>query len=122
MIEPRFATLRAIPDYLIDLQVYEPVGAHKARQIIFEALSRAADREDTCPTSEMLIELTALQSLSTAVYHVRQLEARGDIAVKRHQRSRVVKIVATGKSTKPSTETLPHWRARGSIHRETERA
>lgn len=122
MMEPRFTTLRAIPDYLIDLQVYEPVGAFRSRQIIFEALSRAAERDDICPTSEMLIELTALQSLSTAVYHVRQLEARGVISVRRHQRSRVVQIMATGKSTRPSTETLPHWRARGSIQREAEMA
>lgn len=119
-MEPRYATPRDIPDYLLDLQADDRVSALEARRIIFEALKRTAERGDICPTTEMLITLCNLEALSTGVYHVRQLEARGRITVVRHQRSRVVSITATGHSTQPSTETLPHWRARGSIQRAAE--
>ncbi|WP_066807160.1 hypothetical protein [Sphingomonas asaccharolytica] len=102
---------------MMDLQADHRAGPLESRRIILEAISRAAERDDICPSSEILAELTGHASLSTLVYHVRQLEAFGKISVIRYQRSRVVRVSATGKSTARSTETLPHWRARGSIHR-----
>ncbi len=112
-MEPHVGTPRAIPDYMLDLRQDERADALKARAIILEAISRAADRGDICPSGEMLNELTGHSALSTAAYQVRQLEVRGWIKVERFQRSRTVLVVATGRRTAPSRETLPHWRVRG---------
>lgn len=121
-MEPRYATPRDIPDYLLDLQADDRVSALEARRIIFEALKRTAERGDECPNFEILNELCNYSSSSSSPYQVRQLEASGKISVIRYQRSRVVEITSTGHRTKASRETLPHWRARGSIQRVAEGA
>lgn len=126
MIEPRVSTPQPVPEYLLDLQYLGPVAAQRPptpangavmRNIILAAISRAAERGETCPSNEVLGELTQL-ALATVAYHVRQLEAFRFIRIKRFQRSRVVVVTSSGRSTAPSRETLPHWRSRGSIQRQ----
>lgn len=103
--------MRPLPDYLADMVTDKRRPAREARGTIYRALFRTARRGDECPTGDMLCEITGL-SLPTTTYHVARLERDGLIRVWRHQRSRVVEIVATGERTAASRDTLPHWRQR----------
>ncbi len=103
--------MRPLPDYLADMATDTRRSAREARGTIYRALFRSARRGAECPTGDMLCEITGL-SLSVTAYHVAQLERHGLIRVWRHQRSRVVEIVATGERTAASRDTLPHWRQR----------
>lgn len=105
--------MRPLPDYLADMVTDKRRPAREARGTIYRALFRSARRGAECPTGDMLCEITGL-SLSVTTYHVAQLERHGLIRVWRHQRSRVVQIVATGERTAASRDTLPHWRERRS--------
>ncbi len=106
--------MRPLPAYLEDLIPDRRRRAREARGVIYRALYRAAKRGDECPTADMLCEITGL-SVSTTTYHVAQLERDGLIRVWRHQRSRVVQIVASGLKTASSRDPLPHWRVRESL-------
>lgn len=103
--------MRPLPSYLKDMATDTRRPAREARGTIYRALFRTAQRGEECPTGDMLCEITGL-SLSVTAYHVAQLERHGLIRVWRHQRSRVVEIVATGERTAASRDTLPHWRKR----------
>lgn len=73
-----------------------PVAAAKA---ILSCMEGAAERGEICPTNDALATLIGAASIATASRHVKELEQRGLIRVERGSRSRVVTIVATGKST-----------------------
>lgn len=115
--EPVVARVSDVPAYLLDLIAEQRRPAREARGTIYRALYRAAQRGDLCPSSEVLNELCGYSSVSMVPRWIKHLERDGLIRVWRYQRSRMVEIVATGKRTAPSTETLPHWRER-SIHRD----
>ncbi len=79
--------------------------------IILAALERAANAGQPCPSNGELASLIDRQSTSAAVEALARLSRAGRIAVQRGPASRVVTILATGKST-AGTITQTHWRDR----------
>lgn len=80
--------------------------------LILAALEQAAERGLPCPDHADLNALIACTSTSTSPTIVRRLEEKGYIVVERFQRSRQVRIVATGKMTQEPKNKAPHWRDR----------
>lgn len=68
-------------------------------QTIFEALERAAEAGDPCPGNRALADMLGYRSTSSIAALVAEIERRGLIAVERTRTSRVVTIIASGKST-----------------------
>ena len=112
---PKLPMVRDLPPYLADLAVDGRAAPGQARRLIFEAIKRAADRGEPCPTCEMFREICGFEAVSATVYHVRRLEMLKLIRVRRFNRSREVVITATGKRTAASRETLPQWRERRAL-------
>jgi hypothetical protein len=87
-----------------------------AIQATYDLLSAAAKQGRPCPNADELLDALSphgVSSPSTTVALMHVLEDRGQIEVKRYQRSRVVTILATGDSTaEPVGDTSPHWRDR----------
>lgn len=84
----------------------------QSEQIVYDALCRAADEMDFCPKNEDLAELAGFNSLGGMADLVSRLEEKGFIEVRRFQRSRQVRIVATDKWTVRPINMAPHWRNR----------
>ncbi len=79
---------------------------------ILSALTDAAARGLRCPTNEDLADMLGLRAVSSPVWLMQRLEARGAIRVERFQRERRVTIVATGQATAAVRNPAPHWRDR----------
>lgn len=76
-------------------------------QIIYDMLLNAAEHGDPCPSNAVLATAIGANSMSGPVRYVNDLVAKGYIRVARAQRSRIVTITATGKSTtKPKDKLL----------------
>lgn len=83
-----------------------------SERIVYEALVKAADACAPCPKHDDLNELIGATSTSTSPTIVKRLEEKGWVEVDRFQRTRRVRIVATGKCTALPLNTAPHWRNR----------
>lgn len=110
-VHPRTGTAVSVPEYLRDLIAKDRCNPHEARGRVYRALVRAANRGDHCPTNEMLSIIVNYESASGPVELLKRLERVGLIKVSRHQRSRQVTIINTGKKTRPCTNETPHWRS-----------
>lgn len=99
-----------VPAYLADLIFNGRCTPPQARGLIYRAFCRAANRAYPAPSNEVLSIICGYESYP--VNPINQLIRRGMIHVKRHQRSRQVKIIATGKWTAPCSDDRPHWRER----------
>jgi hypothetical protein len=99
-----------IPDYLRDLVAKDKLTPREARGTIYRALFRAANRGLPCPTGWVLAELCGYGSANGTVAPMKQLERLNMIEVQRFNRSRRVKIIATGKWTRGHANQRPHWR------------
>ncbi|WP_146037268.1 winged helix-turn-helix domain-containing protein [Novosphingobium guangzhouense] len=76
---------------------------------ILAAITKAAERGQPCPQNGELARMIGASSKSVPVNAMKRLEERGLIVVERFSMSRIVTIVATGKSTGGHPAT-PHWR------------
>lgn len=87
---------------------------HKDEErIVLQALVRAANAGQRCPTADDLLELLPhLNSVSTTVVILKRLERKGMIKVDRYQRARRVTILKSGKATAAPSSLAPHWRDR----------
>jgi len=83
----------------------------EAKEAIFDRLNLAAERGEICPIADELQEIAGVQSVSTTVALMHSLEEDKRITVERYQRSRVVTITGTGKSTATPNDMTPHWRS-----------
>ena len=101
-----------VPDYLVDLISSTRCTPSQARGLIYRALVRAANRALPAPSGEVLAVICMYDSGHGTVNPIRQLENLGLIEVRRHQRSRRVRIISTGKWTAPCSDDRPHWRER----------
>lgn len=77
--------------------------------LVFAILQKAAEKGEACPTNRELAEQISVMSPSSATNAVAALVRRGLITVARGSSSRVVTIVATGRSTQGRVPK-PHWR------------
>lgn len=76
-------------------------------RIIYDMLVNAAEHGDPCPANTLLAVAIGASSVSGPVKYIHGLTDKGLIQVKRSQRTRVVTITATGKSTaKPQDKLL----------------
>ncbi|MEW6626570.1 MAG: hypothetical protein AB1431_07260 [Pseudomonadota bacterium] len=81
-------------------------------RIVYEALVRAADASEPCPSNDILLSLIDSEHDSEPPRLLGRLVAKGAIEREIFQRSRRVCIVATGKCTAMPMSTAPHWRDR----------
>lgn len=88
------------------------IDLSKTERVAYEAIKRAADRCEPCPTCDDLRAILNFDSVSGTVRVVQRLEAKGLIEVRRFQRSRQVRIVETDKWTARPLNCAPHWRDR----------
>jgi hypothetical protein len=84
----------------------------EAKEAIYARLQQAAEIGEICPTADDLAEISGVGSVSTTVALMHVLEEERRIEVKRFQKSRVVRITATGQSTAEPNNQTPHWRVR----------
>lgn len=89
-----------------------PFDREKAKEAVFQCIDQAAELGVMCPTADDLAEASGVQSVSTTVALMHILEDEGRISVQRYQKSRMVTITATGKSTAEPANQTPHWRER----------
>lgn len=68
-------------------------------QRIYDAIERAANAGEPCPSNGVLAEIAGLSGIGTPSILVKRLEEAGAIEVERGGRSRVVTIGATGRRT-----------------------
>jgi hypothetical protein len=90
-------------------------GIPAADIVVLQALMAAADEAKPCPTADDILWILGHAgfeyiSVASTVNILQRLEARGLIEVERWQRSRRVKIVATGQYTADPENKTPHWR------------
>lgn len=119
-LEARVRTPEPIPAYLADLVSDRRCTPHEARGIVYRALVRCANRGAPCPTGEQLAAMVGYETGHGTVELLKRLERIGLIKVSRHQRSRQVTIINTGKKTRPCVNTTPHWRDQRSIQAQAE--
>lgn len=81
-------------------------------RIIFDALCDAARTGAICPKNEDLSELIGASSTSTVPQIIERLVTKGLIERETYQRSRRVKIIASGQITAAPKNIAPHWRNR----------
>lgn len=101
-----------VPTYLLDLVSDVRCDPRQARGLIYRAFCRAANRGYPAPSGEVLAIICGYESGHGTVNPVKRLERNKMIRVSRHQRSRRIYIVATGKWTAPCSDDRPHWRER----------
>ena len=83
----------------------------KAERAAYDMLCQAAENNEPCPPSMDIEDGLGFSSTSMGPKVIARLEAKGVIEVRRFQRFRQVKIMATGKWTKQSEEmrsSKPH--------------
>jgi len=80
-------------------------------QRLLEILITAADKGDVCPSNDQICELMGMQSIGSPPTVMNKLVRRGLIRVERFGNSRIVTIVATGKST-AGERGAPHFSTR----------
>ena len=86
---------------------------------ILEAVTRAAENGEACPSNAILACITDCESISAPVRNLQMLEKKGLIKVVRFQRARQVTILASGRKTKEPDLKQPHWRSRSKRTRVT---
>lgn len=80
-------------------------------QRLLEILITAAGNGDICPSNDQICELMGMQSIGSPPTVMNKLVRRGLIRVERFGNSRIVTIVATGKST-AGERGAPHFSTR----------
>ena len=118
IVQVRTGTAVDVPEYLLDLVAKERCRPREAEGRIYRALCRAANREDVCPSGDVLALIVGYETYWGTVKCLHRLEARGMIRVERFNRSRRVTICATRKRTAKTSETEPHWRIKRTLHQE----
>ncbi len=88
------------------------IAGAAAEAVVLQALTRAANRHEPCPTNSRLAELLGARSSGAPNSTLQRLEKRGLIKVDRYSSSRQVTIVATGRRTRAPASAAKHWRDR----------
>lgn len=88
------------------------IAGAAAESVVLQALTRAANRHEPCPTNSRLAELLGARSSGAPNSTLQRLEKRGLIKVDRYSASRQVTIVATGRRTRAPASAAKHWRDR----------
>lgn len=80
-------------------------------QRLLEILTTAADKGEICPSNDQICALMGMQSIGSPPTVMNKLVQRGLIRVERFGNSRIVTIVASGKST-AGERGVPHFSTR----------
>lgn len=88
------------------------VSRLRATERVLPLLEAAANAGDPCPTNRLIADILGWRSTAQSVAAIIALERAGAIAIQRFRASRIVTIIATGKSTATPTDITPHWRDR----------
>lgn len=88
------------------------IAGAAAEAVVLQALTRAANRNEPCPTNKRLAELLGASSSGAPNSTLQRLEKCGLIKVERYSASRQVTIVATGRRTRAPASAAKHWRDR----------